>query len=112
MVPGMFVRVRLPIGQPQQGLLVIDSAVVSEQGQKKLYVVDANHKIQDRAVSLGALQKDGMRVITQGLRKGDWILIGGLQQVRPGMTLAADKVTRVTMPSQVNPATSLDAKKK
>ena len=108
MVPGMFVRVRLPIGQPQRGLLVNDSAVVSEQGQKKLYVLDANNKIHDRAVSLGALQKNGLRVITQGLKKDDWILIGGLQQVRPGMTLASEKVARVTMPDLVNPATSLD----
>ena len=111
MVPGMFVRVRLPIGQPQHGLLVIDSAVVSEQGQKKLYVLDANNEVKDRPVSLGALQKDGLRVITQGLKKDDWVLILGLQQVRPGMTLAKDKVARVTMPSQVKPATSLDAEK-
>lgn len=101
LVPGMFVRVRLPIGQAQPALLVIDSAVVSEQGQKKLYVLDGDNKVQARTVSLGALQKDGMRVITQGLKKDDWVLVGGLQQVRPRMIVQPD---RVTMPSLVDPA--------
>ena len=39
--PGMFVRIRLPIGQPHPALLVIDRAVGSDQGLKYVYVLDA-----------------------------------------------------------------------
>jgi multidrug efflux system membrane fusion protein len=83
--PGMFVRVRLPIGQPHPALLVIDRAIGSDQGLKFVYVVDAENKIQYRRVTTGALQEDGLRVITQGLKADDRVLVGGLQQVRPHM---------------------------
>jgi multidrug efflux system membrane fusion protein len=81
--PGMFVRVRLPIGQPYPALLVLDRAIGSDQGQKFVYVVDAEHKVQYRRITTGALQGDGLRVITQGLNAEDTVLVGGLQQVRP-----------------------------
>ena len=81
--PGMFVRVRLPIGQPHPAVLVIDRAIGSDQGLKFVYVVDAQNKVQYRRVSTGALQEDGLRVITEGLKPDEWVVVGGLQQVRP-----------------------------
>jgi multidrug efflux system membrane fusion protein len=101
-LPGMFVRVRLPIGQPQPQLLVIDRAVASDQGQKKLYVVGADDKVEERSVTLGTLQEDGLRVIQYGLKKDDRVLIGALQQVRPRMTIQPEEVT---MPTSDTPAT-------
>jgi multidrug efflux system membrane fusion protein len=109
LVPGMFVRVRLPIGQPQPGLLVKDEYLsilaAAEQGRKKLYVLDADNKVQDRSVTLGSLQKDGLRVITQGLKKDDWVLTGGLQQIRPKMLIRPE---RWTMGSVNSPAMRID----
>jgi multidrug efflux system membrane fusion protein len=102
MVPGMFVRVRLPIGQPQKELLVIDRAVTSDQGLKYVYVLDAENKVEARRVTLGPRQEDGLRVIAQGLTKDDWVLVGGLQQVRPRMTIQTEQVS---MPSLSAPAT-------
>jgi multidrug efflux system membrane fusion protein len=81
--PGMFIRVRLPIGQPHPALLVIDRAIGSDQGEKYVYVVDADDKVQYRRVTTGALQEDGLRVITKGLGPDDRVLVGGLPQVRP-----------------------------
>src|SRR5439155_14152712 len=101
MVPGMFVRVRLPIGTPHPALLVIDRAVTSDQGLKYVYVVDADNKVQSRKVSVGPLQGDGLRVISEGLKPDDWAVVGGLQQVRPRMVIHPDYVT---MPSLDNPA--------
>ncbi len=83
--PGMFVRIRLPIGQPHPALLVIDRAVGSDQGLKFVYVVDAENKVQYRRVTTGALQEDGLRVIEQGLKADEWVVIGGILQVRPRM---------------------------
>ena len=85
--PGMFVRVRLPIDRPHQALLVIDRAINFDQGLKFVYVVDAQDKVQYRRVTTGSLQEDGLRVVTQGLNPGDRVLIGGVQQVRPRMTI-------------------------
>jgi multidrug efflux system membrane fusion protein len=91
LVPGMFVRVRMQIGQPQDKLLVNDKAVISEQGKKLVYVIDADNKVEKRDVQLGQLQEDGFRVIERGLERDDWVLTGGLQQVQPGVVIRPDK---------------------
>jgi multidrug efflux system membrane fusion protein len=89
--PGMFVRVRLPIGSPHPALLVIDRAVASDQGLKYVYALDAENKVQYRWVTTGSLQDDGLRVITQGLKRDEWVVIGGLQQVRPRLQVEPEK---------------------
>jgi multidrug efflux system membrane fusion protein len=99
--PGMFVRVRLPIGQPHPALLVIDRAIGFDQGLKFVYVVDAEHKIQYRRITTGPLEQDGLRVITEGLKPDDWVLVGGLQQVRPLMEIRPQQTTMPVLgPSQ------------
>jgi len=100
--PGMFVRIRLPIGKPYPALLVIDRAVVSDQGLKNVYVMDAENKVQYRRVTVGMLQDDGLRVILDGLKPEDWVIVGGLQQIRPRMEI---KPEQIPMPS-LGPAES------
>lgn len=85
LVPGMFVRIRLPIGRPHPALLVIDRAVGSDQGLKFVYVVTGEQKVEYRRVTTGAIQDDGLRVIESGLNADDWVVTGGLQLVRPDM---------------------------
>ncbi len=94
--PGMFVRIRLPIGPPHPALLVIDRAIQSDQGQKYVYVVDADNKTEYRLVVTGALEEDGLRVISSGLKAGDRVVVGALQQLRPNMPVTTEPVT---MPS-------------
>ena len=91
LVPGMFVRIRLNIGKPHKPLLVIDRAIQSNQGLKDVYVVDAENKVQKRRVSTGALQEDGLRVISKGLKPDDWVVVGALQQVREGLEVRPDR---------------------
>jgi multidrug efflux system membrane fusion protein len=100
--PGMFVRIRLPIGQARPALLVIDRAVVSDQGLKNVYVMDAENKAQYRRVTVGMLQDDGLRVILDGLKPEDWVVVGSLQQIRPRMEI---KPEQIPMPS-LGPAES------
>ncbi len=99
--PGMFVRIRLPIGLPHPALLVIDRAIGSDQGMKFVYVMDAEDKVQYRRVTTGALQDDGLRVIEQGLKPGDWVVVGGLQQVRPRIKARPDRVSMPTLAPNV-----------
>ena len=92
----MFVRIRLPMGQPHPALLMIDRAIASDQGLKYVYVLDAENKVQYRRITTGALQQDGLRVV-EGLRPDDWVVVGGLQQVRPRIQIRPDKVPMPTL---------------
>src|SRR5207302_181427 len=94
--PGMFVRIRLPMGQPHPALLVIDRAIGSDQGLKYVYVLDKDNKVQYRRVTTGALQEDGLRVIDKGVSRDDWVVVGNLQQVRPRTQVRPDKVSMPT----------------
>src|SRR5262249_49861867 len=98
--PGMFVRIRLPIGQPHPALLVIDRAVGSDQGLKFVYVLDKDNKVQYRRVTTGPLEEDGLRVIQSGLEKGDWVVTGALQQVRPRMEVEPDQEPMPTIQAE------------
>jgi RND family efflux transporter MFP subunit len=94
LLPGLFARVRAPVGRPQKALLVSDRALDTDQGQKVLYVVNNKNVVVSRPVRLGALH-DGLREITEGLKPGERVIVNGLQQVRPGVTV---EPTVVDMP--------------
>ena len=81
--PGLFARVRLPLGEPQQALLVTERAIDTDQGQKILYLVNDKNEVASRPVRLGAIH-DGLRAIEDGLKPGERVIVVGLQQVRPG----------------------------
>jgi RND family efflux transporter MFP subunit len=97
LIPGMFVRIRLPLGQPHQANLVIDRAIGSDQGLKFVYVVGADNKVQYQRVKTGPLQEDGLRVIEEGLKPDDWVVVGGLQQLRPRAEIQPDPTAMPTL---------------
>jgi RND family efflux transporter MFP subunit len=80
---GLFARIRLPVGAPYQALIIPDEAVSSDQGRKYVYVVDDKNEVAYRPVTLGQEIKD-LRVIKDGLAKGDRVVISGMQRVRAG----------------------------
>ena len=88
--PGMFVRIRLPIGQPHPALLVIDRAVGSDQGLKYVYVLDAENKVQYRRVTTGraagrrpARDRGGAEAGRLGRRRRNACRSGRAMQVKP-----------------------------
>lgn len=85
LVPGMFARVRLPVGAPQPELLVHEQAIGTDQNQKFVLAVAADRKVVYRSVELGGDAGFGQRVVRSGLHKGDQVIVNGLQRVRPGM---------------------------
>ena len=82
--PGMFARIRVPIGSPHQALLVAQRALGSDQGRPFLYVVGPDNKVISRRVEVGAL-RNGMQVIEKGLSAGERIVLSGLQQIKAKM---------------------------
>lgn len=94
LTPGAFARVQLGTGSEQKVILVNDQAVGTDQGNKYVLVVDANNKAQYRPIVLGPMV-DGLRVISDGLKAGEKIIIKGL--VRPGMAVTPDIVSMQTL---------------
>jgi membrane fusion protein, multidrug efflux system len=86
LTPGLFVRVRLPIGDPARSLLVSERAVGTDQGTKYVLAVNDQNVVEYRAVKLGPLS-DGLRVIREGLKPGDRVITAGIQRARPGITV-------------------------
>ncbi|HEV3142650.1 MAG TPA: efflux RND transporter periplasmic adaptor subunit [Gemmataceae bacterium] len=92
--PGYFGKVRVPIGFSHHALLISDRAIDTDQGQRVVYVVGQDNKVASRPIRLGSLH-DGLREITDGLKPDDRIIVIGVQQVRPGVTV---EPTLVEMP--------------
>lgn len=82
--PGLFARVKLAGGASYAAVLVDDRAVGTDQSKRFVLVVDADAKASYREVKLGA-PVDGLRVVREGLKAGETIVVNGLQRVRPGM---------------------------
>jgi multidrug efflux system membrane fusion protein len=99
---GMRARVRIPVSDPHQSLLITERAVGSDQGRKFVYVVNAQNVVERRDVVPGRLY-DGLLVIREGLKPDESILVNGIQRVRDGMTV---KPQRVPMPGAERPAES------
>jgi RND family efflux transporter MFP subunit len=81
--PGLFARVRVPVGEPHAALLVTERALATNQGQKYLYVVNDKNEVVYRPVTVGGTD-GGLRIIQDGLKPGERIIIDGVLRVRPG----------------------------
>jgi RND family efflux transporter MFP subunit len=90
--PGQFVRVRVPIGDPKPGVLVVDRAIATDQDRKYVLVVNDKNVVEYRPVKLGAIHGN-LRAVTEGLAANDWVIVNGIQRARPGVTVAPQKVS-------------------
>jgi RND family efflux transporter MFP subunit len=84
--PGLFVRVRLTLGEPRKLLLVPAEAVLAEEGRRFVYVVNDKEAVEKREVVVEP-ERDGRRVVTRGLGPGDRVVVGRQARLRPGMTV-------------------------
>ena len=98
--PGLFARVRVPIGQAHRALLITDRAIDTDQGQKVLYIVNDENEVASRAVRLGALH-DRLREIPEGLEPGERVIVTGLQYLRPGVRVEP-KLQEMPVPLAAN----------
>ncbi len=89
--PGLFARVKLVGSAQYDALLINDSAIGTDQNVRYVFAVNHDNKIEYRAVELGAVA-DGLRVVRGGLEAGESIVVNGLQRVRPGITIAPQRV--------------------
>lgn len=94
--PGLFARVELRSGAAQPRALIDDKAVGTDLGNKFVYVVGKDKKVEYRRVSTGALV-DGLRVVDSGLNADDVVIVNGLQHVRPGVEVNAKRVAMASL---------------
>jgi len=96
LTPGLFVRVRLSMGPAHRALLLTEQAIGTDQGQKFVYVVDAENKVGYRRVTLGQTF-GGLQAVEEGLEANERVVVNGLQRVRPGLTVEAAQVDMATL---------------
>lgn len=101
LTPGLFARVRVPVTDPYQALLVSDRAIGTDQGQKFLLVVNDQNKVEYRLVRPGRLEGD-LRVFQpgMGLKAGEWVIVNGIQRVRPGIEVKPERVPMPVRPRE------------
>lgn len=83
LTPGLFVRLRLAGNGAYDGLLIQDRAVGTDLSHKFVYVVSPKNEIEYRPITLGPIV-NGLRVVREGLKAGEPVVVDGLQRIRPG----------------------------
>jgi RND family efflux transporter MFP subunit len=91
LIPGLFVRIRAPLGEAQRRLVVEDRALGSDQRGDFVLVVKEDNMVEYRPVKLGVAM-NGLRVV-EGVSPTEWIVVNGLQRARPGATVDPQRVT-------------------
>ena len=91
LLPGLFARIRVPVDQRPDLLLVTERAVAQDQGGTYLLVVNSENKVEQRIVTTGQ-RIDGLAVIEEGLLKDDRVIVEGVQRARPGRMVAPQPV--------------------
>jgi multidrug efflux system membrane fusion protein len=86
-LPGQFARVKVIASAPYEALLLPDSAIATDQSRKIVFVVRDDNTVEAKPVVLGALD-DGLRVIKEGLKPDDKVIVEGLQRARIGAKVA------------------------
>ncbi|WP_341889608.1 efflux RND transporter periplasmic adaptor subunit [Variovorax sp. YR752] len=97
LIPGQFARLRMGEAKTGSALLINERAVGTDQDKRYVMVVGADSKAVWREVKLGA-SVNGLRVVSEGLKAGERIVVNGLQRVRPGMALAPREVAMDAKP--------------
>ena len=103
LIPGQFARMKLGKPAPERLLLVDERAVGTDQDKKFVLVVGEDNRAAFRAVTLGRTV-DGLRVVTEGLKGGERIVVNGLQRIRPGSLVKPQVVAMGARPRSGDPA--------
>lgn len=100
-VPGLFARIRVPVSEKHQAIMVNESAIGTDQAQKYVLTLTPSNTVAYSKVTLGPVV-NGKRVVREGLQPGTKIVVNGLQRARPGMLVAPqEEVASTTTDNKV-----------
>ncbi|MCS3741529.1 MULTISPECIES: efflux RND transporter periplasmic adaptor subunit [unclassified Rhizobium] len=92
LLPGLFVRVRVPVAHQDKALVIRDDAIGTNQQGNYVLVLGKDDVIEQKVVKIG--QRNGqMRVIESGLDPADWVVMAGIQRAVPDMKVTPEKIT-------------------
>ena len=100
---GMFVRIRVPVSQPYDAVLVPEASIGVDQDTRYVIAIGSDKKPVRRTVELGR-SIGSWRVITKGLDAGTEIVYRGLQRVRPGAEISIEQAS-VPLDLDLDPST-------
>jgi RND family efflux transporter MFP subunit len=86
--PGLFARVRIPLGGPQVMLVIPNVAIGSDQQGNYVFVVDASQMVSRRGVVKGPLTADGGCAVRSGLTDSDQVVVKGILNAKAGEKVA------------------------
>jgi RND family efflux transporter MFP subunit len=110
-LPGLFARVRTPVGKPRPALLVPEVDIGYDQLGPYVLVVNDKNVVERRMVKLGA-QVDEYRVVAEGLKGEDWVIVNGLLRAIPGKQVTPQKETGAgTAGAEAPPAPQTEPRK-
>lgn len=92
LVPGLRARVLFPTSQEYEAVMIPEDAIVTDQSIKRAYVLTPDNGVEFRAIELGALQADNMRVVRSGLKAGERVVVDNLLRVRPDSKIDPEEV--------------------
>jgi multidrug efflux pump subunit AcrA (membrane-fusion protein) len=92
LLPGLFARIRLPIGKPEAGLMVPDRAIATDQRGEYVLVVNDKKTVEYRPVKLG-MRIAEMREVLSGIAATDLVIVNGIQRARPGAEVKPETAT-------------------
>jgi RND family efflux transporter MFP subunit len=95
MAPGFFARIRIPGNAEYSAFLIRDSAIGSDQGRAFVLIADEHGMATYRAIKTGPIV-DGLRVVREGLKESDHVIVSGLMTARPGLVVEPHVVPMAT----------------
>jgi RND family efflux transporter MFP subunit len=92
LLPGLFVRVRTPIGRQEKAVLTSNEAIGSNQEGSYVLVVGADNVVQRKIIKIGDKQGQ-LRIVESGRDPGDWVVTEGIQRAFPGAKVDPQRTT-------------------
>jgi RND family efflux transporter MFP subunit len=112
LIPGLFCRVQVPVGEPKPRLLVPETALAADQAGRFVLVVNKDDTVEQRRVEIeSGMGKRGFLSIAKGVTASDRIIVSGIQKGRPGSKVAPEfaSATGTTSVPSATPATGTTA---
>jgi RND family efflux transporter MFP subunit len=92
LLPGLFVRVRVPIGRKENALWVPETAIGQNQQGEYLLIAGKDNTVEQRQIKTGQ-SEDGLKVVESGLAPDDLVVTNGIQRAVPGQKVNPEEHT-------------------
>lgn len=111
LLPGLFVQIRIAVTKPSKQLTIPDQAIQYDQIGPYVLIVDSQHHVVLKRVTLGSLEA-GRRAIIKGLQAEDEVIVNGLQNATPGHLVSPQTTASPPKSSAASPSASQQEKKR